>query len=227
MTKNIKEWPDTEKPRERLLTRGPKGLTDGELLALVLGASRREGGGVLGTSRELLAHFGGLRGVMRSHPGALMKVPGIGQARACALVAVMELARRLEDAAAVRGRPVCSSRDAYDMVRSRLVLLDHEVFVALTLDAKHRVLGIHKVAQGSATSVEVHPREVYASVVREAGAAVIVAHNHPSGDPDPSAEDCDLTDRLVQAGNILGIPLLDHLVVGAGRFVSMADRGLL
>ena len=156
-----------------------------------------------------------------------MTVPGIGEARACALTAVLELARRLEDGAALRGRQVCSSQDAYHLLRPRLSLRDHEAFFALALDAKHRALSVHQVAQGSATSVEVHPREVYAVAVREAGAALIVAHNHPSGDPEPSPQDCSLTNRLVEAGEILGIPLLDHLVVGAGRFVSLADRGFI
>jgi len=224
---SLKSWPVSEQPRERLLGRGPGGLTDAELLALVLGASSQGSGGVMETARELLIRFGGLRGVVRRHAGALMRVPGIGRARACAVVAVIELARRLEGDGRVRGEAVRTSRDAYRLVRPHLVLLDQEVFVVLALDAKHRAMAIRQVAQGSATSVEVHPREVFGPVLQEAAAAVIVAHNHPSGDPEPSLEDRQLTERLVQVSEIMNIPLLDHLIVGQGGFVSMADRGLV
>jgi DNA repair protein RadC len=222
----LKDWPVTEQPRRRLMSLGAGGLTDAELVALVLGASPRPGG-VMEASRELLQRFGGLRGVVRSHPAALMKVGGVGEARACALGAVIELARRLEASLVGRPGPVHRSADVFRLVRPRLSLLDHEVFLVLPLDAKHRPLGVHQVAQGGAASVEVHPREVFAPVVREAGTAVIVAHNHPSGDPEPSLDDRQLTTRLVQAGEIMSIPVLDHLVVGAGIYVSLADRGLL
>jgi len=222
----LKDWPPTEQPRQRLISFGPGGLTDAELIALVLGASPRPGG-VMEAARELLRRFGGLRGLVRSHPAALMDVAGVGEARACALAAVIELARRLEASMVARHAPLHSSVDVFRLVRPRLSLLDHEVFLVLPLDAKHRPLGVHQVAQGSATSVEVHPREVFGSAVREAAAAVVVAHNHPSGDPEPSLEDRQLTARLVQAGEIMSIPLVDHLVVGAGVYVSLADRGLI
>lgn len=209
-----------------MLSLGPRGLTDAELIAVVLGASNREGG-VLGASRELLSRFDGLRGLVRCHPDALMQVPGIGNARACALAAVIELARRLEACGQVRGVEIKTSADAFRILRPRLSLLDHEVFLVLVLDGRHRVMGVRQVAQGGATSVEVHPREVFAPAVRDAGAAIIVGHNHPSGDPEPSLEDRQLTVRLSQAGEIMSIPVLDHLVVGAGVYVSLADRGEL
>ena len=221
------QWQPSERPRERLLGQGPAVMTDAELLALVLGTSCRGAGGVLQTSRDLMARFHGLDGLGRCQPGELMGVPGIGEARACAVTAVMELARRVEGMSLRRGDPIQCADDAYRRVKPRLSLLSHEVFTALALDAKHRVLGLRQVAQGSATSVEVHPREVFGPLIREGAAAAIVAHNHPSGDPEPSSEDRVLTRRLGQAGELLGIPVLDHLVVGAGRYVSMAERGLL
>jgi DNA repair protein RadC len=208
-----------------MLSKGPTGLTDTELLALILGATGQVG--VIETSRELLIRFGGLVGLGRCKPGALMQVPGIGEARACALAAVVELARRLTDASVDRGAMISCSTDGYRQVRSSLALLDHERFIVVALDARHRVLALDQVAQGSATSVEVHPREVFALLVRQAATAAIVAHNHPSGDPEPSLEDRRLTERLKEAGEILGIPLLDHLVVGSQGYVSLADRGLL
>ncbi len=156
-----------------------------------------------------------------------MQVPGIGEARACAVTAVMELARRVQGRHLRRGDPIRCAEDAYRRVKASLSLLTQEVFVVLALDAKHRALGLRQVDQGSATSVEVHPREVFAPLVREGAAAAIVAHNHPSGDPEPSAEDRALTRRLVGAGVLLGIPVLDHLVVGGGGWVSLAERGEL
>lgn len=206
---------------------GSAGLTDGELLALVLGGGSGGGasGPLLEISRGLLARFGGLRGLARSHPRELTEVPGIGAVRACAVAAVVELARRIEAGAQLRGEAVSSSADAYRLVRPHLALMDQEIFVVLALDARHRALALHRVAQGSATSVEVHPREVFLPAVREGAAAVVVAHNHPSGDPEPSPQDHQLTHRLKQASEIMCIPLLDHLVVGAGAYVSLADRG--
>jgi len=202
-------------------------MTDAELLALVLGTSSRGVGGVLQTSRHLISRFNGLVGLGRCQPGELMAVPGIGEARACAVTAVMELARRVEGAYLQRGDPIHRAEDAYVRFKASLSLLSQEVFAVLALDGKHRVLGLKQVAQGTATSVEVHPREVFGALIREGAAAAIVAHNHPSGDPEPSDEDRVLTARLGQAGELLGIPVLDHLVVGAGGYVSMAERGLL
>ena len=222
-----KSWPASERPRERLLGLGPGGMTDAELLALVLGTSTRGSGGVLQTSCDLISRFNGLDGLVRCQPGELMQVPGIGVARACAVTAVGELARRVEGRHLRRGDPIRCAEDAFRRVKASLSLLTQEVFVVLGLDAKHRVLGLRQVAQGSATSVEVHPREVFAPLVREGAAAAIVAHNHPSGDPEPSAEDRALTRRLAGAGVLLGIPVLDHLVVGGGEWVSLADRGEL
>jgi len=223
----LKSWPASEQPRERMLGRGPQGLTDAELLALVLGTTGRGSGGVMQTCRELLRRFDGLDGLGRSRPGALMQVPGIGRARACALAAVIELARRMESAGGPGGGAITCSADAYRVVKARLMLLDHERFLTLALDAKHQVLAVEQVAQGSVTSVDVHPREVFGVSIRQAAAAVIVAHNHPSGDPEPSPDDLSLTGRLRQCGEILGIPLLDHLIVGKAAYVSLADRGLL
>jgi DNA repair protein RadC len=137
-----------------MLSSGPAGLTDTELLALILGSTGQSG--VMETCRELLRRFGGLVGLGRCKPGALMQVPGIGEARACALAAVVELARRLTDASVDRGATISCSTDAYRQVRSSLALLDHERFIVVALDAKHRVLALDQVAQGSATSVEVH-----------------------------------------------------------------------
>jgi DNA repair protein RadC len=223
----MREWPLGERPRERLLAVGPEGLAEAELLALVLGSSSRDCGGVVEVARALLARFGGLDGLARARAGELMQLPGIGAARACAVAGALELGRRLDGAAVRRGDPMSCAADVHRALRWRLALLEHETFWVIALDAKHRALALRQVAQGSATSVEVHPREVFGVAVREAAASVIVAHNHPSGDPEPSAEDRELTLRLRRASEILGIPLLDHIVIAAGGYVSLASRGVI
>ncbi|MCC6750921.1 MAG: DNA repair protein RadC [Deltaproteobacteria bacterium] len=220
-------WLGGERPRERLSRAGAEALDDAELLALVLGTGGRGSGGVLALSQALLARFGGLEGLQRCRAVELQTLAGVGWARASALVAVMELGRRSLALAQRPGPRVTGARDAYHWFRPHLASRRQEVFVVLSLDAKHRPLAVLQVAQGSVSSVEVHPREVFAPAVREQAAAVIVAHNHPSGDPEPSAEDRELTRRLRQAGQILGIPVLDHLVVARGTYTSFAERGWL
>jgi len=210
-----------------MLVQGPASMTDAELLSLIIGSSSRGAGGVVETCRQLLLRFGGLDGLARSHPGELMQVTGIGCARACAVAAAAELGRRLQSLSLLRGDPISCAEDVYRRLRPRLASLSQETFWVLALDARHRVLSVRQVAQGGATSVEVHPREVFVPLVRESAAAVIVAHNHPSGDPEPSTQDEELTDRLRRAGEVLGIPLLDHIVVGASTYVSLASRGRL
>ncbi len=223
----IHKWPASERPRERLLGHGPEVMTDAELLSLILGSSCRGAQGVLETCRELLIQFGGLDGLSRCQPRELMKVPGIGQAKACAISAAMELSRRLESDFSLKGEPLASAEDVYRRLKPMMTRLRQEVFFIVALDAKHRVLAIRQVAMGGVNSVEVHPREVFGALVREAATAVIVAHNHPSGDPEPSVEDEQLTERLHQAAEIIGIPLLDHVILGAEAYVSFAGRGLL
>lgn len=221
----LQHWPLSERPRERLMAGGADGLSDAELLALIVGATTRGAGGVIDTCRELLSRVGGIEALERCRIGELLHVPGIGPARACALVAVGELSRRLRARGPRRGEALSRSEAVYRCVSGRLAGLRHEVFVVLALDAKNRLLSTTQVAQGSVTGVEVHPREVFAPLLREQAAAGIVAHNHPSGDPEPSAADRQLTERLAHGGRLLGIPLLDHVVVGDGSFISFADRG--
>lgn len=221
----MQQWPEQERPRERLMGHGPDRLTDAELLALLLGTARSGSDGVMEVSRGVLGRVGGLGGLSRCTPAELMGLPGIGRARACTLSAAVELARRLDSRNASLGDPLLTSRDVYRRVKSRLALRTQEVFVALSLDARNRVLSLYTVARGSSVEVQVHPSEVFRPAIREGAAAVIVAHNHPSGDPEPSEQDRGLTRRLKQAAEVLGLALLDHLVVGAGTFVSFADRG--
>lgn len=221
----LRQWPPSERPRERLLAGGAAGLSDAELLALIVGGAARGSGGVVATCRDLLVRVGGLEGLGRCGVAELQQVRGLGPARACALVALGELSRRLRARLPRRGDALTRSEAVFHCVAPRLIGLRHEIFVVLALDAKNRLISLTQIAQGSVTGVEVHPREVFAPLLREQAVAGIVAHNHPSGDPEPSGADRQLTDRLAHGGRLLGIPLLDHLVVGDGCFVSFADRG--
>lgn len=224
---SLRSWPPSERPRERLLAHGPAGLTTAELLALILGSGSAEGNALV-LCRRLLSRYDGLAGLARAGAGELQGLSGIGRARACALVALGELSRRLAaDVARDRGASLTRSAEVYRWLLPRMSGLRQEVFYALALDARNRVRALVQVAQGTATSVEVHPREVFGPLVREGAAATILAHNHPSGDAEPSLEDERLTARLAEAGALLGIPVLDHLVIGDGVYVSLADRGLL
>jgi len=222
----IESWPAAERPRERLRCRGPQALSDAELLALVVGSGVR-GQSAVETCRTLLREVGGLAGLARRGVAELRTLRGIGPARAAALVAATELGWRLQGARVAPFSPLSRSERVYHTVLPRLGGRRQELFVVLALDSRHRLLSLTQVAQGSATGVEVHPREVFAPLVRESAVFAIVAHNHPSGDPSPSADDRELTGRLAAAGELLGIPLLDHLVIGDGCYVSLADRGEL
>jgi DNA repair protein RadC len=218
----LRDWPEYERPRERVLIHGPRALTDAELLALVIGGGAKNAGAVA-TCRSLLRRFGGLPALADAHAEELRETDGIGKARACALVALGELARRLAAQTIRRGDPIRNSEDAYRRLKASLSRLGQELFVVMALDAKQRLISIFQIAQGGATSVEVHPREVFAPLIRARACGALVAHNHPSGDPEPSEDDLHLTHRLRSAGELLGIPLLDHIVVGDDCYRSIGE----
>ncbi len=225
MPSRICEWPPSERPRERLIEQGASGLSDAELLALVLQTSTVRGRSVLDQARELLAAFDDLSAVATATARELTAYAGLGDARAAAIVAALELGRRACARPIDRGHGFRTSGDVFLHLRGRLAALRHEVFVALLLDTKHRRLRDVQISEGSLSAAIVHPREVFAPAVRDSAAAVILAHNHPSGDPAPSREDVELTRRLRDAGELIGIRVLDHVIVGAQTHFSFADAG--
>jgi DNA repair protein RadC len=222
----MRHWPEMERPRERLLREGAEALSDAQLLAILLRIGRRQSS-ALHVAMEVLARVDGLMGLAHRGIEDLCQVPGIGPAKAAQLRAAIELGKRALATPLSTGTKIGSSADLYRHYHPRLRDLRHEVFKAVLLDAKHAILRDVTVSEGSLTLSIVHPREVFSLAVRESAAAVIFLHNHPSGDPQPSPEDRALTTRLVAAGNLLGIPVLDHLIIGDGRYVSFADRGWL
>lgn len=223
---SISHWPEAERPRERLLARGAAALTDAQLLAILLRVGRHRSTAV-DVGMDVLHRVGGLNGLARCGLEELCAVPGIGEAKAAQLKAALELGRRAMASPLSKGTRISSSRDLFNHFHSSLRDLRHEIFKVVLLDAKHSILREATVSEGSLTLSIVHPREVFSLAVKESAAAVIFLHNHPSGDPTPSREDRLLTARLVAAGEILGIRVLDHLVIGDGHYVSFADQGWL
>ena len=224
----IKDWPVAERPREKLLHAGPVALGDTELLAVVLRTGHSSPRtSALELARQLLARFGSLRTLAGSTAAELCTVPGIGPAKAAELQAIGELARRLATTPLRPGERFTTSSEVFAHFHERLRDRRKEVFLTLLLDSKNRLLREVQVSEGSLNASIVHPREVFAAVVRESAAAVLLVHNHPSGDPTPSREDLELTGRLREAGELMGVRVLDHVIIGSGSYVSLADRGLM
>jgi DNA repair protein RadC len=211
------------RPRERLVARGAEHLTDGELLALVLGAGTR-GASALDVAAAVLRGSGGVGGLLRATSNELAAFSGIGPVRATQVLAALELGRRAVAGQPERGQRVAGASEVWTYFRSRLAPLSIEEFWALGLDVRHRVQSEHCLARGSLTGVEIHPRDVFRPLIRQATAAVIFCHNHPSGDPSPSRADIELTARLRAVGDLCGIPVLDHVVVGWEGYASLAER---
>lgn len=221
----IRDWQESERPRERLLN--GKQLSDTELLAIILRTGSARGSAV-DLARRLLDHFGSLQRLAVASPTAIAKIPDIGNAKAAQIKAAIELGRRATDAGAderMRLPSVAQSADVFQAFRSRFVGATQEQFYVLVLNNKNRIAREFRVSLGTLNTGIVHPRDVFRDAIAESAAAVIFLHNHPSGDPKPSSEDRALTRRLVEAGKMLGIPVLDHVIIGAQRHYSFADEG--
>ncbi|WP_189457725.1 RadC family protein [Cognatilysobacter bugurensis] len=221
---HIRDWPADERPREKLLARGAAALSDAELIAIFLGSGLR-GRDAVSTARELLAAHGPLRVLLDCPPAQLAKLPGLGPARACALAAALELGQRHLRAQLERGAALTDPHAAGLYFAQRLRGLPHEVFAAMFLDTRHRTIAFEELFRGTIDGAEVHPREIARRALAHNAAAVIVGHNHPSGNPEPSAADRAVTARLKQALALVDLRLLDHFVIGDGPPVSMAARG--
>lgn len=211
------------RPRERLVACGATQLSDQELLALVLG-SGTAGRSAIDVAGALLAASGDLAGIAQASLEELRAQRGIGVARASLIQAAMEIGRRAVGERPKPGRRLASASDVWSHLRARLAMSEVEEFWALALDVRHRIQSERCLARGSLTGVEVHPRDVFRPLIRSAAAAVIFCHNHPSGDPTPSRQDVELTARLREVGELCGIAVLDHVVVGWEGFASLAER---
>ena len=226
MNTPIHQWPETERPRERLLSGGAAALSDAELLALVLRHGSRNAGAIE-LAHALLARFGSLRGTLDAPPGQLREQHGVGPGHCAALHACAEIGRRYLASRIRRGAPLDGPDGVRRFLESRLRHYRYEVFACLFLDNRHRVIRFDELFRGTIDGASVHPREVVRQALEHNAAALILAHNHPSGVAEPSHADRALTRRLREATALVDVRLLDHFVVGDGEVVSFAERGWL
>jgi len=221
----ITDWPADERPREVLLSQGPHHLSDAQLLAIFLRVGVR-GKSAVDLARELIQHFGDIRSLMDSAPDEVFRYPGIGPAKYSQLLAALELGKRYLHAELKRTDVMRNPRVTADYLRAKLRHEQQEVFAALFLDTQHRVICFERIFFGSIDSATVHPREVVKRALKHNAAALIVAHNHPSGVSEPSEADVQLTVQLKKALELVDVRLLDHIVVGDST-TSLAERGAL
>ncbi|MGH8272311.1 MAG: RadC family protein [Gammaproteobacteria bacterium] len=223
---SIRDWPEGERPREKLLARGAAALSDAELLAIFLRTGVR-GKSALDLARELIVEHGGLRALFAADVEAFSRIPGLGPAKYAQLQAVLELARRHLREEIERGEAITSPAKTREFLMAQLRDRPHEMFCCFYLDTRHRMIGFEELFRGTLDGASVHPREVVKSALAKNAAAVIFAHNHPSGVAEPSDADRRLTRRLSDALALVDVRVLDHFVVGDGETVSFAERGLL
>ncbi len=221
----ITDWAESERPRERLERLGPESLSTAELLAILL-RTGSQGEHAVALARRLLRDFGGLAGLLRAPFSQLKAVRGVGTAKAAQIKAALELARRLKWEGQDRPR-IHSPEDAAALFMDEMAALEQESLRVVLLDTRNQVLGVREVVRGSVNLIQVRVGEVFREAIRENAPSLLLMHNHPSGDPSPSPEDIALTQDVVQAGRLLHIQVLDHLIFGQGRFVSLRARGLV
>ena len=229
MSGGIKEWPVDERPREKMQKSGAAGLSDAELLALVIRSgdpSTKQSAIDLG--RELISHFSGnLRELAVADLSEICAIKGMGLAKATSVKAAFALASRFQARKLERFDRFTSPQQVFDYFHHEFRDSRKEYFLILLLDGKNRIIRRVQVSEGSLNQSIVHPREVYLPAVKESAAAIILVHNHPTGDPAPSSEDIAITRRLKEAGEIMGIKVLDHIIIGDGEYLSFVERGLL
>ena len=222
----VRDLPIGERPRERLLRLGSEALSAQEILALILGRGIK-GESVMVTSQKLLSRFGNLKGIANASIEELTQTRGIGPAKAAQIKAALELSKRMEVDVNEKPKPLLKSpEDVAAVVKSRLKGKKKEHFLVLCLDTRNRLINDKLVSMGSLDTSIVHPREVFKEAVSSSAASVIFVHNHPSGDPEPSKEDVELTKRLAKAGEIIGIDVLDHIIVCNESYLSLKAKNL-
>jgi len=222
----MRGWPESERPRERLYFNGPAALADAELLALQLGSGRR-GQDAVQLARELLAAYGSLAEVAGRDVAELARQRGVGRAKAARLAAAFELTRRLRARTPGARTSLGSPAEVFAAFGPLMENLTREVFRIALLDAKNGLVRDLVISEGTLSASLVHPREVFKPAILEAAASVILLHNHPSGDPTPSRDDIRLTRQLVECARLLDLRVHDHVVIGRGRFISLAERGII
>lgn len=222
----MRDYPEDERPRERLVKNGAKSLSNHELLAILLRTGTKEES-VIQMANRLLTHFEGLRLLKDASLEEIMSIKGIGLAKAVQILATVEIGRRIGNLTYDDRYVVRSPEDGANFVMNDMRFLSQEHFVCLYLNTKNQVLHQQTIFIGSLNASIVHPREVFKEAFRRSAASIICIHNHPSGDPAPSREDIEVTKRLVECGKIIGIDILDHLIIGDKKYVSLKEKGYL
>lgn len=225
-TIKIMDLPKNERPRERMLRYGPKDLSNAELLAVLLRTgTKREN--IVALCNKLIKESGGLNGLLSMDYSELTALHGIGLAKAAQLLALSEISKRFKSYKDGDTYKIINPKDAADYVIEDMRNLEEEHLKVILLNTKNIVISVQDVSIGSLNSSIVHPREVFRNAIRKSSASIIVCHNHPSGDPNPSTEDINITKRLKECGKILGIELLDHIIIGDGVYISLKEKGIL
>lgn len=222
----IKDFPQDERPRERFIQNGPQSLSNHELIAILLRTGTKDES-VLQLANRLLTHFEGLRLLKDASLDEITAIKGIGSAKAIQLLAAVEIGRRISNLTYDDRYIIRSPEDGANYVMHDMRFLSQEHFVCLYLNTKNQVMHKQTIFIGSLNASIVHPREVFKEAFRRSAASIICIHNHPSGDPTPSREDIEVTKRLAESGKIIGIDVLDHLIIGENKFVSLKEKGYL
>ncbi len=223
---SIREWPVSERPRERFFSLGPSALSNAELMAILL-SSGSQGRTAIDVARNLLANFKGLRDLASSDVAEIMRVQGIGEVKALKILSALELGRRMSRERGADRIRLGTPAEVYRYLAPVLQDLKVEVFKVLLVNTRNDLLGELLIARGGPSSSLVHPGEVFRQAILKSASGVILVHNHPSGDPSPSLEDRDLTKRLRKAGTLLGVMVQDHVIIGDQRYTSFLECGLM
>lgn len=222
----LRDVPNEERPRERMMQYGAQALSNAELLAILLRTGTYQESAV-SLAQRVLSQAGGLRNLVDISLQQLTGIKGIGSAKGLQIQAGIELGRRLARSSMQETVTVRSPQDVANLLMEELRYLNKEHFVCLFLNTKNHVIGQETLSMGSLNASIVHPREVFRAAIKRSSASIVCVHNHPSGDPTPSSEDIQMTQRLVEAGDIVGIEVLDHIVIGDRKFVSLKEQGLM
>ena len=223
---NIRRLPENEKPREKLMREGKEKLSTTEIIAILIG-SGTGGKSALELASEVISmDSSGIRFLAECRPEELIKIKGIGRAKACEILAAVELGRRIAAIPKIDNVRIEKSSDIADIFMERMRYYKKEHFISLLINVKGEIIEEAEVSIGDLCSSTTHPREVFIDAVRRSAGSVIFIHNHPSGDPTPSSADIETTRRLIESGDILGIPVLDHIVIGDGCYISLRAQGM-
>jgi len=225
--RKIKDWPEDERPRERLIKFGEESLSDSQLLAIILRTGNGTKSNAIDLARMLLDHYGSFRALDSASISELCAIEGIGTAKAAQIKAALEIGKRLLRQKTRSRKKITSVEDVVNYYRPYLRDLKREVFKIMLLDSRNKIIKEMTISEGSLNASIVHPREVIREIIRESTSAVIFVHNHPSGEPKPTREDIEITERLVKACDLVGVRVLDHIIIGDDDYTSLADEGLI